>query len=173
MDKVTLTIDGLEITADKGVTVLEAALNNGIYIPHLCYHPDLKPAGVCRLCMVEIDGRGLAISCETPVEEEMVVRTDSPEINKMRKITAELLIVNHDADYLACAKNITCKLQDVANHIGIDEERLKCLRPPANTFPIDSSNPFFVRDPNRCILCGICVRTCEEVQGVSAIDFAF
>ncbi|MHC4123451.1 MAG: formate dehydrogenase subunit alpha [Planctomycetota bacterium] len=173
MDKVTLTIDGLEVTADEDMTVLEAALKNGIYIPHLCYHPDLKSAGVCRLCMVEIDGRGLTISCQTLVEEEMVVRTESPQINKVRKIAAELLIINHHTDCLACAKNTQCKLQEIANYIGIEEEHLEYLRQPTKVFPIDSSNPFFIRDPNKCILCGICVRTCEEIQAVSAIDFAF
>jgi len=173
VDKVTLTIDGIAITADEGMTVLEAALENGIYIPHLCYHPDLEPVGVCRLCMVEIEGRGLTISCRSPVEEGMVVKTDSPDINKVRKITAELLIINHHADCLTCDKNTQCKLQEVANYIGIEEERLESLRRPTEIFAVDSSNPFFIRDPNRCILCGICVRTCEEIQGVSAIDFAF
>lgn len=173
MGRISLTIDGMEITAEKGATVLEAALSNGIYIPHLCYHPDLKPAGVCRLCMVEIDGRGLTTSCETCAEEGMVVRTDSPEIDRVRTIAAELLIVNHHADCLACVNNTQCKLQDVANYIGIDEERLERLRKPTKVLPVDSSNPFFIRDPNKCILCGICVRTCQDIQGVGAIDFAF
>ncbi|MGQ9629771.1 MAG: formate dehydrogenase subunit alpha [bacterium] len=173
MDKVKLTIDGLEITADRGMTVLEAALQNDIYIPHLCYHPDLEPAGVCRLCMVEIGGRGLTISCRTPVEDGLVVRTESPEIDKVRRVAVELLIANHLADCLTCAKNNQCELQRVAAYVGIDQDRLERLRRPTRTFPIDTSNPFFERDPNKCVLCGICVRTCEELQGVSAIDFAF
>jgi formate dehydrogenase alpha subunit len=173
MDRITFTIDGIKIEANKGDTILKTALEQGIYIPHLCHHPDLEPVGVCRLCMVDIDGRGMTISCKTPVEEGMVVRTETPEINKTRKIAVELLIVNHHADCLSCGKNTECKLQEVANYIGIEEERLKCLRRPDRTLPIDTSNPFFDRDPNRCVLCGICVRTCEEIQGVSAIDFAF
>ena len=80
MNKITLTIDGIEVAADKGMTVLEAALENGIYIPHLCYHPDLKPVGVCRLCMVEIEGRGLTISCRAPVEQGLVVNTDRKSV---------------------------------------------------------------------------------------------
>ena len=172
-DKITLTINGLELTVNAGMTVLEAALENNIYIPNLCYHPDLKPVGVCRLCMVEIAGRGLTVACKTPVEEGMVVRTESQQINKVRKIAIELLIVNNQADCLSCAKNTQCKLQEVANYIGVDEERLKRLRRPAITQAIDPSNPFFDYDPNKCVLCGICVRTCEELQGVSAIDFAF
>ena len=172
-NKITLTINGLELTVDVGMTVLEAALENNIYIPNLCYHPDLKPVGVCRLCMVEIAGRELTVACKTPVEEGMVVRTESQQINKVRKIAIELLIVNNQADCLSCAKNTQCKLQEVANYIGIDEERLKRLRRPAITQAIDTSNPFFDYDPNKCVLCGICVRTCEELQGVSAIDLAF
>ncbi len=173
MGTIKLTIDGLEVTADKGVTVLAAALSNGVYIPHLCYHPDLEPAGVCRLCMVEIDKRGLTISCKAPVEDGMVVRTESPEIAKVRSIAVELLIANHDVDCLACAKNNQCKLQEVANYIGIDEQRLEQLRQTDTVFPVDSSNPFFDRDPNKCILCGLCIRACEQAQGAGVIDFAF
>jgi len=173
MDKITLTIDDLQITAGKGMTVLEAALENDIYIPHLCYHPDLEPVGVCRLCMVEIEGRGLTISCRAPVEQGLVVKTESPEIDMVRRVAVELLIVNHHADCLACTENNQCELQRLAAYVGIRSERLERLRRPEGTVPIDTSNPFFDRDPNKCVLCGICVRTCEELQGVSAIDFAF
>lgn len=173
MEMITLSIDGQEVKATEGKRILEAALENGIYIPHLCHHPDLKPAGMCRLCMVEIDGKGMAISCKTPVRDGMVVRTESPEINKVRRVTTELLIVNHHVDCLSCAKDTDCELQRIANYIGIEEERLERLRRTARLLPIDASNPFFDRDPNKCVLCGICVRTCEELQGVSAIDYAF
>lgn len=173
MDKITFTINGLKIEANRGDTILKAALERGIYIPHLCYHPDLKPFGGCRLCMVEIEGRGLTISCKAPVEEGIKVITESPDINKVRRVAAELLIVNHYADCLQCVKNTECKLQTIAAYIGIEEERLQRLKRATRTLPIDDSNPFFIRDPNRCVLCGICVRTCEEIQGVSAIDFAF
>ena len=173
MGKITFTIDGLMIKANRGDTILRVALEHDIYIPHLCYHPDLKPFGGCRLCMVEIEGGGLTISCKTLVEEGMRVITESPEINKVRLIAAELLIVNHYADCLQCVKNTECKLQKIAAYIGIEEGRLQRLKRVARTLPIDDSNPFFIRDPNKCVLCGICVRTCEEIQGVSAIDFAF
>jgi len=172
-DKVILRLNDLEVAATKGDTILEAALGHDIYIPHLCYHPDLAPFGGCRLCVVEIEGRGLTISCKAPVEEGMVVRTESPEINKMRRIAAELLIVNHYSECLQCARNTECKLQDIAAYIGIEEERLQRLKRTARDLPLDRSNPFFIRDPNKCVLCGICVRTCEEINGVSAIDFAF
>jgi len=173
VDKIRLTIDGLEIAAEPAVTVMEAALQNDIYIPHLCYHPDLEPVGVCRLCMVEIEGRGLTLSCRTPVQEGLVVWTESPQVTEVRRVAAELLIVNHHADCLACAKNDQCELQRIAAYVGIDQQRLARLRHPEKTVPLDTSNPFFDRDPNKCVLCGICVRTCKQLQGISAIDFAF
>ena len=168
-----LIIDGQEIAAAGGTSVLDAALGAGIYIPHLCHHPDLKPAGVCRLCMVEIAGKGMTLSCLTPVEEGMVVRTESPEIAKVRRVAAELLVVNHRPDCLVCAKNNRCELQRVAAHVGIDSERLARLRRSEKTPPVDSSNPFFTYDPNQCVLCGICVRTCDEIVGLGALDFAY
>ncbi len=173
MEKVAFTIDGLEVTANKGDTILKAALEHDIYIPHLCYHPDLKPFGGCRLCMVEIQGKGLTISCKAPVEAGITIITESPQINKVRRIAAELLIVNHEGECLECSKNPECKLQKVAGYLGIEEERLSRLKRTNRKFPIDDSNPFFSRDLNKCILCGICIRTCDEIQGVGAIDFVF
>jgi len=172
-DEVNLTIDGTTVRAAAGSTVLEAALAAGIYIPHLCHHPDLKPVGVCRLCMVEIAGRGMTLSCMAPAEPGMVVRTETPEVDKVRRVAAELLIVNHQADCLACAKNNRCDLQRIAAYVGIDADRLARLRRPEKTLPVDHSNPFFDYDPNQCVLCGICVRTCDEIVGVNALDFAF
>ena len=174
MDKVTLTIDGLKVTVDKGTTVLNAALQNGIYIPHLCYHQELPSVGVCRLCLVEIEGmRGFTISCHTPVAEGMMVKTETEALQKTRQAAVELLLTNHHGNCLECSQNTTCKLQFVARYIGVDEARLKQMRRPTELKPIDTSNPFFIRDPNKCVLCGICIRTCAEVPGVNAIDFAF
>ncbi len=174
-DKVQLTINGLSVTADKGMTILEAALRKGIYIPHLCHHRDLDPVGACRLCLVEIAGKWtkIAISCKTEVTEGMVVRTETPEINEMRQVAVELLIADHDTDCLKCARNTQCQLQRVADHVGVDTERLARLREREEKQPIDDSNPFFNFDPNRCVLCGICVRTCDEILNIHAIDFAF
>jgi len=173
MDKVTLTIDGREITASKSMTILEASLANGIYIPHLCYHPDLEPVCVCRLCMLEIEGKPLTTSCNTPVEEGMIVRTDTPEVSKIRRIAVELLLVNHFEDYNQSADgNTQCEFLRVADHVGINETRLRQLRRTAKTLPIDDSSPAIIRDPNKCIQCGKCIRVCSEIQSVGAIDFA-
>lgn len=172
MNSVTLTIDGLQITAPKGHSVLEAALENDIYIPHLCHHEDLKPVGVCRMCGVEIQGRrGVVMSCITPAEEGMVVTTESRDVNANRRMSMELLLADHHGDCLTCAENNQCDLQRASAFIGIDEERMGRLRRPAELLPVDDSNPFFCFDPNKCILCGICVRTCDEIVGVNAIDY--
>ncbi len=173
MEKITLTIDNIKIVADAGTKILEAALANDIYIPHLCHHADLEPVGVCRLCMVEIDGRGLTVACRAPVEDGLVVTTDGPEIDKVRRVAMELLIANHHVDCLACGQNNQCAIQELSAHVGVTPERLEQLRKPNRTSPVDTSNPFFVRDPNKCVLCGICIRTCDELQHVNSIDFTF
>ena len=170
MEKVTLTINDRPFEAESGMTVLEAALAAGIYVPHLCHHPDLDPVGVCRLCMVDIDGR-TAVGCKTPVAEGMVVRTETPEVDSIRRVSVELLIASHPEDCLSCAKNDHCELQRVAAYVGVDRKRLAKMRRPPQTASIDSSNPFFNYDRDRCVLCGICVRTCDQLQGVNAIDY--
>ncbi|MEW6189842.1 MAG: formate dehydrogenase subunit alpha [Actinomycetota bacterium] len=171
MDKITITIDGSDIVAESGATILEVALKNGIYIPHLCYHPDLKPIGACRLCIVEIDGGKLVISCRMPVKQGMSIKTKSPEIDKVRRAIIELLIANHHADCRDCTKSRQCELLKIATFIRFDRKRARRLRWAKEELPRDTSNPFFDMDPNRCVLCGICVRTCEEIQGVGAINF--
>lgn len=172
-EMITLTIDGVEIKAEPGTTILRAALDNGIYIPHLCDHKDLTSVGICRLCLVEIEGRRPTVSCMTPVEEGMVVTTASEDLDQTRRVNLELIILNHDYRCKTCAQNSQCKLQELTQYIGIDEERLEAMRAPLLDIPIDDSNPYYIRDLNKCVLCGICVRTCEEIQGECAIDFAY
>ncbi|MHC5036793.1 MAG: 2Fe-2S iron-sulfur cluster-binding protein [Planctomycetota bacterium] len=157
MEKVKLTIEGQEVSADRGVNLLQAALENGIYVPHLCYHPDLSAVGVCRLCMVEVKGRGMVVACKTPAEEGMVVSTESEKVRAVRSIAAELLLVNHHLECSTCAKNGDCELQTVASYVGVDEERIARMRKAGDATPVDDSNPFFTRDLDKCILCGICV----------------
>lgn len=166
-------INGSKVEAKDGMTILQAALDAGVYIPHLCYHPDLEPAGICRLCIVEVEGNGIVASCQAQIEDGMRVWTETPIVQRARQIALELLLTNHLGDCLSCQKNNECKLQEVASYIGVDEERFKQLRMLTPQFPIDESNPFFIRDPNKCVLCGICVRTCEEINGISAISYAF
>ena len=174
MNTITLTIDGVEVEAEKGITVLEAASDAGIYIPTLCYDPDLKPYGVCRICIVEVGKRGALLpACRTPVEEGMIVATDTPEVEKIRRIIVELIIANHPVDCMACSKSGQCELQKIVTYMGIEEEHLHQLRQATKSIPIDDSNPFFDRDLNKCIHCTRCVRVCQEVAGVCAIDLAF
>ena len=173
-ETVTLTIDGRRVEAPKGVTVLEAALSAGIYVPTLCYDSDLKPYGACRLCIVEIEGmRGLVTSCTTTATDGMVVHTETPKVNETRRVTFELIMANHQGDCLTCAKSQTCELQQVARYLGVEQEHFDRLRKSGRVLPVDKSHPAFDRDPNKCILCGRCVRACQEIACVGAIDLAF
>ena len=171
METISLTIDGLPVRARKGQTVLEAAQAAGIYIPTLCADPDLRPWGACRICIVQIEGaRGLPASCTTPATDGMVVRTDTPQIAKIRRNIVELLLAEGHDDCLVCPKNNRCDLQHVAAVVGVRERRFN-MRAPSR--PWDTSNPFFYRDLNKCILCAKCVRVCDEIQGVKAIDIIY
>ncbi len=171
MESVELTIDGLQVTAEQGSSVLDAALQNGIYIPHLCRHPDLEPAGVCRLCMVDIEGRGITLGCRTETQDGMTVRTSGPGIDQTRRVALELLLINHPTDCLSCSSNNDCKLQRAAAYVGVDPKRMERLRRPELNQELDTSNPFFGFDPNKCVLCGLCVQTCDELMNIGAIDF--
>jgi len=136
LDTVTLTIDGKKVEAANGATVLEAALDAGIYIPTLCYAPDLKPYGACRLCIVEIEGmRGLVTSCTTRATDGMVVHTETPRVSQSRRTTMELIMANHQGDCLTCAKNQQCELQKIARYLGIEQEHFDRLRKSTRVLP--------------------------------------
>ncbi len=167
-----LKINGLTIEAEKGMTVLETAEKAGIYIPTLCHHPDLPTFGGCRVCMVEADGK-MVTACRAPVSDNMVVKTDTEEVRKVRLTNIELILASHNRDCQGCPSNNNCRLQEVCSFVGITQERMKQIRRSVEATKPDQSNPFFHRDHTRCILCGICIRTCEEINGVAAIDFAF
>jgi formate dehydrogenase major subunit len=168
---ITFTIDGQSVTSEEGMSILDCALTNDIYIPHLCHHPDLIPTGACRLCGISIDGGPMTMSCMTSVRDGIEVVTDNQEIYQSRKTTVELLIADHDMDCLACQAADDCELLRVSSYLGIETEEAERLRPLGRHLPVDTSNPFFLFDPNKCVLCGICVRTCDEIVGLGAIGF--
>ncbi|GAG10465.1 unnamed protein product, partial [marine sediment metagenome] len=123
MDTIRLTINGQEVEARKGMTVLEAALAAGIYIPTLCHHPDLEPYGGCRTCVVEIENmRGLPTACTTPATDGMIVHAETPEVNEVRQGIVELLLANYPADCPACTENQQCDLHKVATYLGLTEQ---------------------------------------------------
>ncbi|MFH0965703.1 MAG: formate dehydrogenase subunit alpha [Planctomycetota bacterium] len=170
MEKVKVRIDGREIEASAGETILEAALEHGITIPNLCHERRLAPYGACRLCIVEVEGaRGLPTACTTKVTEGMVVRTRTEELERMRRMLLELLLSEHPNDCLTCEKEGDCKLQDLAYRYGLKELRFRGELKPRT---VADDNPAIARDPAKCILCGRCVRICDEIQGACAIDFA-
>ncbi|MBI5116506.1 formate dehydrogenase subunit alpha [Candidatus Poribacteria bacterium] len=174
MKTVTLTIDGRKVTLAKGSTVLDAIRAAGVYVPTLCNDDDLKPYGACRLCIVQIEGmRGLPTSCTTPANDGMVVHTETEEIRRIRRIIIELAIANHPSDCLVCDKSQMCELLNVARYVGVSADSAQRMRRGTLDLPVDSSNPAFDFDPNKCILCGKCVRICDEITGTCAIDFAY
>lgn len=171
MTMVNLTINGKQIQAEQGTTILEAARAAGIYIPTLCYHPELRPEGACRLCMVEASGaRSLVASCVYPVSEGMVVKTNTANVREARKTVIELLLANHPKDCLSCQKSGDCELQKIAADLGLRKIRFEGGETKAHT--IDCSNPSLVRDQEKCILCGRCIRICRDVQGMDVYSFA-
>lgn len=171
MEMVTLTINGQTVQAPKNATILEAARSAGIYIPTLCYHPELAPEGACRLCVVEASGaRSLVASCVYPVAEGMVVKTNTPKVRSARKMVVELLLANHPKDCLSCQKSGDCELQKIAADLGLRKIRFEGGARKAHT--IDGSNPCLVRDQEKCILCGRCIRVCRDVQGMNVYSFA-
>lgn len=164
-----IIVDGREIDAEEGQSVLEACLSAGIYIPHLCSHRDLYPAGVCRLCVVEIEGyEGLVTSCSTPAQDGMVVSVATDRVRGVRKLAAELMLTNHPAECTSCPVYLKCELQSLMQYLEFTDAR---VRKRVNlTAPIES-NPLIVHDMVRCILCGRCVRACAELRGVNALTF--
>ncbi len=172
-ERVKLTIDDIPVEADKGAKILQAALDAGIYIPHLCYLPEADlPFGGCRLCYVEVEGRGLVTACTQPVSEGLVVRTDTPGAARLRRTAFKLMIAYHDLDCRKCWKNKKCELQKLAPKLKVKlktPEEFRAL--PTEQLPLDTTNPYLRYDPNRCVLCGKCVQICTIRNGKSLIDF--
>ena len=165
----SLTLNGKTVPIRGERNLLELIRAAGTEIPTFCYHSELSIYGACRLCLVDIEGRGIHSSCSVKPEPGMVVRTHTAEIREMRKITIELLLAEGHDNCTTCPKNGTCQLQDLARQLGVREVRFRSTRKPMDR---DESCAALVRDPNKCVLCGDCVRFCHEVQGIGAIDFA-
>ena len=172
MDNVKTIIDGREIDAPAGATILEAARSAGIEIPHLCYGAEWKlaPTGSCRLCVVEVEGaRSLVASCTHPVAEGMVVHTNTERVLQTRRMVIELLLSDHPHDCLTCERGGGCDLQKYAYELGVKESPYRCE--PVRSDPVQDG-PAIVYDRSKCILCGRCVQVCQDVQASGAIDFA-
>ena len=171
MANVTLTINGKEVTVPAGTKIIEAAEQNGINIPRLCYMKELSPFGGCRMCVVEVKGaRSLVASCATDVTPGMDVQTHSPAVMDARTVILDLLIANHPLDCLTCEKSGECTLAELCYEYGIKESSFKGEK---KDYPVELTNPFIVRDMNKCILCGKCIRACNEVTGQDVLDFAY
>ncbi len=162
-------VNGRTVTANKGEMLLDVLRREGIHIPTLCHVPDLSPTGACRLCVVELVNQNrLVPSCAFPVEAGMDIQTHSPRVLQARKTIVELLLSSHPDDCLYCVRNNKCELQSLAANLGVQSKR---FIKKEHVSTLDVSSPSLIRDPDKCILCGRCVRVCEEIQGVSAIDF--
>jgi len=169
LEKIVLTIDDKKISCAPGTSILEAALRNKIKIPHLCYHPDLKPFGACRLCLVEDGKTGrLMAACVTPAAPDMTIRTDTPRILRHRRNIVRLMIAEHPESCIVCSKGNRCQLRWVAAQMGVGETALYSM---PNYKPLEQANPFIVRDLSKCILCGKCIRADHELVAVGAIDY--
>ena len=164
-----IIIDGKEIEAKEGQSVLEAALAANVFIPHLCSHPDLEAKGGCRLCSVEIEGSSGAVpACETMAKDGMRLRISGPEAEKVRKMAMELILATHPADCTGCPKYGRCELQSMYQYMGVSPER---WRKKSRSIANDDSNPLISHLFTRCVRCGRCIRACQDLRGVKVLDY--
>ena len=164
-----ITVNNKNIKANAGETVLDALNREGIKVPTLCHLKNMMPSGACRMCVVEdVNSGKLITSCSTPVFEGLEIQTHSSRVTESRKTIVELLLSNHPDDCLYCVRNKNCELQNLSEELAVTERRISGKK---NKLPLDRSSASIVRDPEKCILCGRCVRVCEEVMGVACIDF--
>jgi len=172
MTAIKAIMDGREIVAQQGQTILQAAKANSIHIPTLCYHPAIAPYGACRLCLVQIKNNPkLLPSCTTEIVEGMNILTQTPDILEARKSVIELILVRHPLDCFSCKRNGACELQNVAYELGVEQSRYAREGKINRHHTIEQANPFYMRDMNKCILCARCIRTCSELAHYHAIDF--
>ncbi|MGN1343033.1 MAG: 2Fe-2S iron-sulfur cluster-binding protein, partial [Traorella sp.] len=166
---VKLKINNIEIEAKEGSTILEAARENNIHIPTLCYLKDLTGTGACRVCQVEVKGaKALCASCIYPVSEGMEVFTNSQKALEARRNVVELILSNHSKNCLQCVRNNNCELQTLAAQVGVREDAYKGEKTKP-TF--DDASEGIVRDTSKCVLCGRCVNACEKIQGLGILNY--
>ena len=170
-DKKTLFIDGKEVEFSNEPNLLEVIRKAGMNVPTFCYRPDLTSFGACRMCVVEVEGRGIQSSCTMPPENGLKIHLNTEKTRRIRKTVLELLLANHDRSCLTCDKSGNCELQQYAEEYGIKSIRFPDKK-MEDYLPVDDSSPSLVRDPNKCILCGACVRACSEFQGHAVLGFA-
>jgi len=172
-NKINLKIDGIQVTVNEGTTILQAAKQLNVKIPTLCYHEDLCVAGNCRVCIVELAGaKNLVAACAMPVSEGMQVLTNSHKVRIARKHVIALLLSEHNAECTKCYKNGKCELQNLASEFNIGEETFIHLEPEKN-YTLDMYSPSIIKNDSKCVRCQRCVRTCEELQHVSALGVAY
>lgn len=165
----TIEVNGQNVKAQRGETILQVLQRNGIRVPTLCYMKDFFPSGSCRMCVVEVEGyENLVTACSQLVEEWMKITTNSQRVMRARKTLMELLLANHPDDCLYCERNLSCEIQRLAEETGVREHRFFSKKKVVKK---DLSGPGIIREPSKCILCGRCVRICSEVQSTSALDF--
>ena len=169
-ESIDVIVDGIPVSVPVGTSVMRAAAEAGVGVPKLCATDSLQPFGSCRLCLVEIDGkRGTPASCTTPCEPGMVVRTQTPRVEELRRNVMELYISDHPLDCLTCPANGDCELQDMAGVVGLREVRYGYDGENHLDAPKDETNPYFTFDESKCIVCSRCVRACDEIQGTLAL----
>jgi len=171
MAEITATINGRQVKAKEGMTILEAALENGIDIPTLCHHQDLTPLGACRICVVEVEGsRTLVGSCHTPIAGGMVIQTHSDKVLATRRMIVELLLASHCGSCYMCDKANICELREIAADLEVGLPRFQTRK---NYYAMEDISPYIVRDLTKCIMCRRCVRACKEVAGHDVFAIAY
>lgn len=169
MGKITITINNRQVQAEAGQTILEAAKDNGIHIPTLCYLKDYTGTGACRVCQVEVEGaRGLCAACVYPIREGMVIKTNSKRAIDARRRVVELIMSNHSKDCLSCIRNQNCELQELCQDLGVRDDVYKGEK---TEMTLDVAAPGIMRNTSKCVLCGRCVAACKKHQGLGVLGF--
>ncbi len=166
---VHIKIDGITLEVPENKNILDSALDEGIYIPHLCHHPSLKDIGSCRMCIVEVEGEAEVVtSCTLKAKDGLTITTNSDRIRKLRNLALELLLAGHPEECTTCPKYGHCELQSLIQYIGANNSRMKHR---SKGLKLEESNPLIVHDMNRCVVCGRCVRACNELRGVKVLQY--